>query len=67
MCQRGNAMSDERDVFNIRGDRAHDGKPEHIDMTVKLPEIAGADKVAVDFEGNVIGGSTQVGKTKGTW
>lgn len=51
--------TDDRD--NIRRDRAHDGKPEHIDMTRVIPEIGGADRVAVDFEGNVIGRSTQIG------
>ena len=60
---------DQRD--NIRRDRAHDGKPEHIDMTRPIPQIipetGGADKVEVDYQGNVIGGATQVGRQKMDW
>lgn len=59
-------MSQE-DRDNIRPDRAHDDKPKHTDMTRKLPELGGSDKVEVDDEGKVIGGSTQVGKAKINW
>lgn len=53
--------------FNFQLDRAHGVKPVHVDLTVKLPTIEGSDKVSVDFDGNVLGGSTSVGKTKINW
>ncbi len=52
--------------FNFQVDRPHAGKPEHIDLTRRLPGV-GADKVEIDFHGNVIGGSTFVGKQKINW
>lgn len=52
---------------NIRPDRAHAGKPEHIDFTRRLLDIGGADKVEVNYCGDIIGGSTYVGKTKMYW
>ncbi len=52
--------------FNFQIDRPHDGKPEHIDLTVRIPGL-GADKVEVDFNGNVIGGSTHIGPKKIKW
>jgi len=48
-------------------DRPHADKPDHVDLTQILPDIGAADKVEVDFSGNVIGGSTQVGSTKMNW
>jgi len=51
--------------FNFQIDRSHAGKPEHVDLTTKFS--GGADKVEVDFSGNVIGGSTQIGKTRINW
>lgn len=52
--------------FNFQVDRAHGGKPKHVDLTVRIPGL-GAEKVEVDFNGNVIGGSTQVGSKKIDW
>ncbi|MCP4700371.1 MAG: hypothetical protein GY862_26490 [Gammaproteobacteria bacterium] len=52
--------------FNFQIDRPHDGKPEHVDLTVKIPGI-GADKVEVGFNGNVIGGSSHIGPQKIKW
>lgn len=52
--------------FNFQIDCAHAGKPEHVDLTARIPGL-GADKVDVDFNGNVLGGSTQIGPTKITW
>ena len=54
------------DQFNFQLDRSHDGKPQHADLTARLRDI-GADKVEVDFNGNVIGGSTQIGKSTLKW
>ena len=48
--------------FNFHVDRAHAGKPVHIDLTTKLPGLGGSDKVEVDFNGKIICGSTQIGK-----
>jgi hypothetical protein len=48
-------------------DRAHAGKLEYVDLTQRLPNIGGADKVEVDYNGNVIGGSTQIGNSKLNW
>lgn len=53
--------------FNFQIDRPHDGKPEHVDLTRRLPDIGGADKAEVDFNGNVIGGLTMIGQTKMKW
>ena len=55
------------DNYNFQVDRAHAGKDKHVDLTVRLPEISGADKVEVDFNGNVIGGSTNIGNVKLNW
>ena len=52
--------------FNFQVDRSHADKPKHVDLTVKIPGI-GADKVEVDFDGNIIGGSTQIGSQKIKW
>ncbi len=52
---------------NFQVDRPHAMKPEHVDLTAILPSMRGADKVEVDFNGDVIGGSTQVGPTKISW
>lgn len=52
--------------FNFQIDRAHDGKPEHVDLTSILP-YGVADKVEVDHNGNVIGGTTQLGKETFRW
>lgn len=60
-------MSNTHDRDNVHVDRAHDGKPEHVDLTRRLPEVGGADKVEVDFDGNVIGGSTHAGPVKMPW
>lgn len=53
--------------YNFQIDRPHDGKSEHVDLTRVLRNIGGADKVEVDFNGNVIGGSTQIGPIKMKW
>ena len=55
------------DNTNFQIDRPHAGKDEHVDLTPIIPKIGGADKVEVDFHGNVIGGFTQIGKTKLNW
>ena len=52
--------------FNFQIDRPHDGKPKHIDLTARIPRL-GADKVEVDFQGNVLGGTTQIGKKNIKW
>lgn len=52
--------------FNFQIDRPHAGKDEHVDLTVRIPSM-GADKVEIDFNGNVIGGSTNIGLTKLNW
>ena len=44
------------DKYNCQIDRAHARKNEHLDLTVRLPEISGVEKVNVDYAGNVIGG-----------
>jgi len=43
--------------FNFQVDRAHGEKEKHVDLTVRIPSV-GADKADVDFNGNVVGGST---------
>ena len=53
--------------FNFQIDRPHDDKQEHVDLTYRIPEIGGADKVEVDWNGNVTGGSTQIGNKKISW
>jgi hypothetical protein len=55
--------------YNIHVDRPHGDKPCHVDLTkiLPLPDLGGADKVAVDQYGNVVGGSTQIGKFKYDW
>jgi len=62
----GNVRTLLGDQGNFQLDRPHDGKPQHVDLTARLRGI-GADKVEVDFNGNVIGGSTQIGKTTLSW
>ncbi len=52
--------------FNFQIDRPHAGKIEHVDITARIPNI-GADKVEVDFNGNIIGGSTHIGPMKLNW
>lgn len=52
--------------FNFQLDSAHGGKPIHVDLTARMPRI-GADKVEVDYDGNVIGGTTQIGRTQLKW
>lgn len=52
--------------FNFQIDRAHEGKEKHVDLTVRIPGL-GADKVEVDFNGNVLRGSTQIGSKKIKW
>lgn len=52
--------------FNFQPDRPHAGKSEHADLTVRIPGF-GADKVEVGFNGNVIGGSTNIGPKKLNW
>ena len=52
--------------FNFQLDRAHGPKPVHVDLTSRIPNL-GADKVEVDFQGNVRGGSTQIGTQKLNW
>ena len=51
--------------FNFAIDRPHGNKPVHVDLTSKFS--GGADKVDVDFSGNIIGGSTHIGPTKMNW
>lgn len=46
------------DDMNFQIDRPHSGKEKHVDFTTITPQIGGADKVEVDFNGNVIGGLT---------
>ncbi len=53
--------------FNFQLDRAHGGKPEHVDLTRILSEMGGADTVQVDYNGNVLGGTTNVGGQKLPW
>jgi hypothetical protein len=55
------------DNMNFQVDRPHAGKDKHVDLTTIVPAFRGADKVEVDFNGNIIGGSTQIGKTKLDW
>ena len=53
---------------NISLDRAHGGLPEHVDMTVKLPEYGMADQIRVDCQtGDVLGGTTHVGGDEIHW
>lgn len=47
---------------NFAIDGSHGGKPVHVDLTSKFTD--GADKVAVDYNGNIIGGSTHIGPMK---
>ena len=51
--------------FNFQIDRPHGGKPAHVDLSSRV--WGGVDKLEVDFNGNVIGGATQIGKTKMKW
>ena len=51
--------------FNFQIDRPHDDKPVHIDLTSKLP--GGADKAEINYDGDIIGGSTSVGPIKMDW
>ncbi|EDN68647.1 hypothetical protein BGP_0473 [Beggiatoa sp. PS] len=53
--------------FNFQIDKPHDGKPVHVDLTTVIPNIGGADKVGVDFNGNIIDGSTHIGPQKIKW
>lgn len=53
--------------WNFQVDRPHDEKPAHVDLTRILQDLGGADKCEVDFNGNVIGGSTQIGRIKMPW
>ena len=52
--------------FNFSIDRAHANKPVHADFTYKIPGF-GADKTEVDFNGNIIGGSTHIGHQQLKW
>ena len=52
--------------FNFQIDRPHAEKPVHVDLTVRIPGL-GTDKVEVDFNGNVLGGSTHIGPKKLIW
>ena len=52
--------------FNLQVDRAHGDKPDHVDLTVRIPGL-GADKAEVDHNGNVTGGFTQIGPKKLIW
>jgi len=52
--------------LNFQIDRAHAGKAKHVDLTARIPGL-GADKAEVDFNGNVLRGSTQIGPTKMKW
>lgn len=52
---------------NFQLDRAHAGKPDHVDLTAVLRDFGVADKVEVDGDGNVGGGSTQLGPYKFNW
>lgn len=52
---------------NFHFDRPHAGKTLHVDLTQPLPSIFGADKVEVDANGNVLGGTTFIGKKKIKW
>jgi hypothetical protein len=62
-------QNDVRDLiggeFNFSLDQPHADKPEHIDLTARFE--GGADKVEVDFNGDVIGGSTQIGPVNLKW
>lgn len=67
-------QNDVRDLIggeqNFSIDKPHGNKPEHIDLTTKFnteTNIIGADKVEIDFGGNIIGGSTQINKIKLPW
>jgi len=42
--------------FNFQLDRPHGDKPQHVDLTRRFG--MGADKVEVDWDGSVIGGTT---------
>lgn len=58
------------DLDNIHVDRPHAGKPAHLDFTRKKLDFLGtlgADKVEVDYDGDIIGGSSQIGKFKFDW
>lgn len=50
------------DDFNFQIDTPHGGKPEHVDLTSRF--MGGADKIEVDRDGNIIGGSVRYGKAK---
>lgn len=67
----GRFQNDVRDLLgpdlNFGIDEAHAGKPRHVNLTARLPEIGGADSVEVDENGNVIGGYTQIGPKKLNW
>jgi hypothetical protein len=41
------------DDINIQRDRAHDDKPQHVDVTVRLPEIGGALKTEINPQGEI--------------
>ena len=44
-------MSD--DDIHIQRDRAHDDKPQHVDIGVRMPDIAGAHKIEINPQGEV--------------
>lgn len=53
--------------FNFQIDRAHAGKSQHVDLSALISNLGAADKVEVDYNGNVIGGTTQIGSVKMKW
>ena len=51
--------------INVHPDKAHGDKPDHMDITVPIPEIGdrgGAHKLEVDNDGNIIGEQIWAGK-----
>jgi len=55
------------DDDNIHMDRAHGDYPEHLDMTRRLPDFGGSDQVRVNSDGDILDGTTHIGKLKLPW
>ena len=55
------------DDLHINKDLNNPAHPPHYDVTIKIPEINGADQIRLSPNGSIIDGCLHIGKEKFDW